>query len=113
MNEQTPKRKPRTQASITPAILDGLNARIKQVIDANEGMRKEIEAIKIVQATQQEHIRSMSSDFEQLQKRLEAMEATILDNQRKATNRIIGVQAAVLLLVLSTVIGLLAKVLFP
>ena len=71
-----------------------------------------IEELAKTQAIQQEQIRGMSDELQELKKQLKETQDAILQNQDAYYKRMIAVQGSILFLVLSTVIGLVIKLFF-
>lgn len=77
-----------------------------------EMLRSQVDTLKITATSQEERIKHMSEDMESVNKRLAEMEQKIIENQNRSYQRLIATQGAVLLLVLSTVIGLIVQSFF-
>lgn len=114
---------------VTPELkllLDNVLAQIQQLSTRSDTLQTyiqaeldklkhgtEIDGLKSTQAVQQEKIENMSDEIAELKKQLEDTKREILQNQQDNFKRTIYVQSSILLLILSTVIGVVVKVFFP
>lgn len=105
-------------------LLDNLSAQILQTQTRAEGLQSYVQAeleklrqekveLTRLQSAQQEQIKAMAEDIQDLKKQLADTQDIILKNQQANFRRIIYVQGSILFLILSTVIGVIVKLLFP
>lgn len=89
-------------------LLDSLIAQIQQLQTRSDA----IDALRNIQGVQEERIRRMSEEINELKAQLNETKEAILKNQQENFRRTIYVQGSILFLVLSTVIGIAVKFLF-
>jgi len=106
-------------------LLDSLVAQIQQIQQRTDTIQtyvqaeldksrqvSEIDALKTVQSVQQEQIQRMKEEITELKKELHDMTDTILKSQQEGFRRTIAVQGAILLTVVTALIGLAVKFFF-
>jgi hypothetical protein len=107
-------------------LLDNLMAQIQQTQTRADTMQAyiqtelekvrhaaELDALRNKQAVQEEQIKNMAGDIDELKKLLKEATSDILKNQQDNFKRTIYVQTTLLFLVLSAVITIAVKLLFP
>lgn len=82
------------------------------VIQRVDLLWQKVEALSATQIVQQEQIKRMSDELKDLREQLKETQKAIIENQNAYYKRMIAVQSSILLLVVSTVVGLLVKLFF-
>ena len=106
-------------------LLDNLIAQVQQQQARTDTMQTYMQAeldklrqgtdldmLKNIQSVQEEKIRRMSEEVNELKKQLQETKDEIIKSQKDSARRTIYVQGTLLMLILSTVIGIAVKLIF-
>lgn len=99
------------QADIT-AIINLVNAPIARALEAQEILRRQVEATSAIIAGLQERFRAMEKDIEDIQEKLEEVKNAIIASQERKFKQTIAIQATILLAILSAALAYIIPVIF-